>query len=111
MAQDALAFDVIVEPGPQAGPGTGEGLVRQLHHTVVARQQPRRDEALDELLVLRVGGDLAPRHPRALPAHRRRGRDQAQEEVAEDRALLGRRLLVDSSADCATAPRIPPVSR
>ena len=62
MTQDALAFDVVVEPPPQARPGAGDGLVRELHHSVVGRQQPRADEQLDELLVFGIGRDLTSRH-------------------------------------------------
>ena len=46
VTQDALAFDVVVEPAPQARPGAGHRLVRELHHSVVARHQPRADEQL-----------------------------------------------------------------
>ena len=65
MVQDPLALDVVVEPAAQPGPGTGEGLVGDLEDPVVAGDQPGLDEHLDQLVVLGVGGDQAPRHPGA----------------------------------------------
>ena len=95
MAQDALAFDVVVQPRLQAGPGAGERFVGQLDGVVVAGHQPGADEQLDELLVLGVGGDGAPGDAAAHRfAFRGRGH-QAQQQVAQQRPLGGGYLVVD----------------
>ena len=43
----------------------------------------------------RVGGEQAPQVPGGGPARLRAGRDQPQQQVAQDAPLLGRRLVVD----------------
>ncbi len=40
VAQDALSLDVVVEPAPQAGPGSGQRLVGELDDAVVAGDEP-----------------------------------------------------------------------
>ena len=59
VAEDALALDIVVQPGLQPGPGPGQRFVGQLDGVVVAGHQPGVDEQLDELVVLGVGGDGA----------------------------------------------------
>ena len=95
VAQDALAFDVVVQPVAEAGPGPGEGLVSQLDGGVVAGDEAGADQQLDELFVFGVGGDGAARDPAAHRFALRRGGDQAQEKVAEQRPLLVGHLAVD----------------
>ena len=55
MAEDALAFDVVVQPPPQPRPRSGERLVGQLDVLVVGGDQPRPDQQFDQPLVLDVG--------------------------------------------------------
>ena len=106
-----LPFDVVVQPAAQPGPGAGECLVGQLHHALVAGHQPRGDELFDDLFALRVGGHEPAGDPGAHRLALGRGRHQAQQEVTEDGALLGRGALVelfgglgDGAADAARGP-------
>ena len=89
VAQDALALDVLVEPALQAGPGPGERLVGELDDAVVAGDKPGADQQLDELVVGGVGRHGPAGHPAAhrLPVGARR--DQAQQQVAYQRAPVG----------------------
>ena len=80
---DPLALDVVVEPAAEPGPGSGEGFVGDLEGAVVAGDQPGGDQHLDELLVLGVGADQAPRHPGADRFALGARRDQAKDEVAQ----------------------------
>ena len=66
------SLDVVVEPSPQPRPGPGQRLVRDLDHTVVAGDQPGRDQQVDEIVLAGVGDHLAARHPACARAHRRR---------------------------------------
>ena len=93
--QDALALDVVVQPGPQAGPGPGQRLVGQLDGVVVAGHQPGSDQQLDEPLVLGVGGDGAAGDAAAHRFAVRGGGHQAQQQVAQQWPLLGGYLVVD----------------
>ncbi len=85
-----LTLDVVVEPAPEPGPGPGEGFVGDLEGAVVAGDQPGGDQHLDELLVLGVGADQAPRHPGADRFALGSRRDQAEDEVAQQVSLLHR---------------------
>ncbi len=95
VAQDSLALDVLVEPAPQAGPGPRQRLVGELDHTVVAGDEPGSYEQLDELIALGVGSHGSAGHPESerLPVGARCY--QAQQQVAQQRPLLGGNLLVE----------------
>ena len=69
--QDPLAFDVVLEPAAEPGPGAGEGLVGDLDDAVVAGDQAGPHEPVDELVLVRVrwrpggvGPGRAPARPR-----------------------------------------------
>jgi hypothetical protein len=90
-----LPLDVVVQPVAQPGPGAGEGLVGQLDHVLVAGHQPGGDELFDDLLADGVGGHDPAGDPGADRFAVGAGRHQAQQEVAQHGALLGRRALVE----------------
>ena len=95
VAQDALALDVVVQPAPQAGPGPGQRFVGQLDGVVVAGHQAGSDEQLDELFVFGVGGDRAAGDAAAHRFAVGGGRDQAQQQIAQQWPLLVGNLVVD----------------
>ena len=109
MAEDALPVDVVVEPAPEARPRSGQGLVGQLDDTVVAGQEASIDEQLDQVLVVGVGGERAPGHRMRHGLAVGGGRHQAQQEVAEQRALFGRDPFVDGLG--GSGPRRPAYRR
>ena len=78
VVEDLLAFEVVVEPAAEPGPGSCEGLVGQFHDAVVAGNQARTDQKVDELIRLRAGDDRSPRQRAAHGLTIGAGRDEAQ---------------------------------
>ncbi len=68
---DALALDVVVEPAAQPGPGAGQRLVGDLEDPLVAGDEPRVDEQLDQLLVVGVRARSVGAGPGCAPLRRR----------------------------------------
>ena len=54
VAHGPQPLDVVVQPGPQPGPGADECLVRHLEAVVVRGDETGRDEALDEVAAARA---------------------------------------------------------
>ena len=111
--QDALALDVVVQPGPQAGPRPGQRFVGQLDGLVVAGHEPGSDQELDEPFMLGVGGDGAAGDAAAHRFTVRGGGHQAQEQVAQQRSLFGGNLvihLLGGLGDRATDPAGLPIA-
>ncbi len=92
VVSDPLALDVVVEPAPQAGPGAGQGLVRDLEDPLVAGHESRVDQHLDQPLVVGVRGDEAARDLGTDRLAIDAGRDQPQDQVAQQVSLLGATL-------------------
>ena len=103
-----LALDVVVQPAPQARPGPGECLVGELQDPVVAGDEPRCDQLLDEVVAVGVGGH----HPAGDPAAHRfalgAGCHEPQDQVAQGVPLVDRdpgvqrlRRLGDGPVDAA----------
>ena len=112
VVQQPQALDVVVEPAAQPRPGPGQRLVGDLDGAVVAGDQPRADQHLDQPLVLGVGARPSVGAPdcgpvdRAAPARRvaASGREAAGDAPSPTSAY-------NRSADCATAPWMPPEAR
>ena len=68
VVQDPTAVDVVLQPPAQARPGPGEGLVGDLQDAVVAGDEPRRDEHLDQPVARGVRADRAAAGPGCAPA-------------------------------------------
>ena len=92
VVQDPLALHVVVEPPAQARPLSGQGLVGEGDVAVVAGEQPRPHQQLDESLLLGTGHDPVPgdADPRGLALGT--GGHQSHEQVAELVALLERHV-------------------
>ena len=83
VVQQPLALDVVVQPATQPWPGPGQRLVRHLDGAVVAGDQPRTDQHLDQPLLLGVGGDHPSGHPDADRLTLLPRRDEPQHQVAQ----------------------------
>ena len=59
VVQDALAFEVVVEPAAQPRPGAGQRFVGELDDAVVAGDQPRGHQQVDHRVVVGAGDDRA----------------------------------------------------
>ncbi len=94
MREAPHALDIVVEPGPEPGPRPYQRLVGDLHDAVVAGEESGTDEALDELVVLGVGGEEAPRHlrPDGLPPFRRG--HEPEHQVAQTPLLVDANIAV-----------------
>ena len=110
VVQGPLALDVVLEPAAEPGPRAGQRLVCDLDDAVVAGDQPGSDEPIDELVLGVIGDDLAARQPGSDRFAFDAGRDQAEQEVVQGGRWSGSSSPYRGSADCATAPRIPPVA-
>ena len=89
MAQDAHTFDVLVEPIPQSRPCPRERLVSHFDRLAVAREQPRTDEVLDELVVRRFVRQQVAREARPSRLAAVERGHQPQQEIAQFQTLAG----------------------
>ena len=94
---DPLALDVVVEPPPKPGPLAGQRLVGQGDVAVVAGEQSRADEQLDQALLLGAGDDAVARDPDPRRLALGSGGHQPHQQVAKLVALLGRHAAVHRS--------------
>ena len=106
VVQDPLAFDVVVEPAAQPGPGAGQRLVGDLDDAVVAGDQPGADEPLDSSSWAGWVTTRSARQPDRLGSPSVPGVTRRSSRSACWSRWSGSSSPYRDSADCATAPRI-----
>jgi hypothetical protein len=61
VTHDLLTADVVVEPGPQSWPGTGDGFMGQDDAVLVRSDEPGSDQQVGDGSTLGRAADLVPR--------------------------------------------------
>ena len=88
VVEDLLAFQIVLEPAAETRPSPGEGFVSQFDDAVVAGDEARADQQIDERVRLGAGHHRPSRQPAADRLAVRAWSDQAQQERPQHRLLL-----------------------
>ena len=92
---DALTVDVVLQPGSESRPRAGQRLVGELDDTVVAGDQPGRDEQVDEVVLGGVADHQSSRDPAAHRLAVQPRGHQSQQHLAQHEAFVLAHLSVD----------------